>query len=224
MMRCNMRTRIKICGLTTVAQAAHAAALGVDAIGLVFYPPSPRHVELETAADIAAALPAFVTAVGLFMNPDANTVRQTLAAVPLEVLQFHGEESADFCRQFARPYLKSVPMGGSVSNGGVNPAAYAAQYPDARGVLLDSNAVGQAGGSGHTFDWGKIPTDLPQPLILAGGLNPDNVTAAVQQVRPYAVDVSSGVETSGVKHAKGIKDLVRMTAFVNAVRAADQSE
>lgn len=210
MMRCNMRTRIKICGITHVEHAIHAAELGVDALGLVFYPPSPRHVELAQAAEIAAALPAFVTAVGLFMNPDEATVRAALNAVPLEVLQFHGEESADFCRQFGRPYLKSVPMGGKI-----DAVQYASQYPDARGVLLDSNAVGQAGGSGHTFDWGKIPTNLPQPLILAGGLNPDNATAAVQQVRPYAVDVSSGVE-----QAKGIKDSARMTAFVQAIHAA----
>ncbi|MGF1526363.1 MAG: phosphoribosylanthranilate isomerase [Candidatus Competibacterales bacterium] len=205
------RTRIKICGLTTPADAAAAAACGADAVGLVFYPQSPRAVDPQTAAAVVAALPPFVAAVGLFVDPQAPWVEAVLATVPLAVLQFHGHESPGLCRRFALPYIKAVPMG----DGGEAPAAFAARYPDAQGLLLDSHGASGVGGTGKTFDWHRV-TAFEKPVILAGGLHPANVTAALSQVRPFAVDVSSGVE-----RARGRKDPARMAAFVAAVRRFD---
>ncbi|MCW8924140.1 MAG: phosphoribosylanthranilate isomerase [Gammaproteobacteria bacterium] len=204
-------TRVKICGITRVEDALNAAAEGVDAIGLVFYEKSPRFVTSSQAAEISRKLPAFVTSVALFKDADADEVRRVLAKVSIDLLQFHGSESAEFCRQFGRPYIKALGMvGESVAPKRVE------EYFDARGLLLDGHAPGAAGGTGQSFEWNMIPDDLEYPLILAGGLGVDNVAEAIQTVKPYAVDVSSGVESK-----KGIKDAALVTAFMNNVRQAD---
>ena len=204
-------TRVKVCGITRTEDALHAAAEGVDAIGLVFYPKSPRFVSASQAAVICRRLPAFVTSVALFKDADAETVQQVLEQVPVDLLQFHGSESADFCRQFGRPYIKALGMAGE----SVVPKRVEA-YHDARGLLLDGHAPGAAGGSGESFEWSLIPADVDYPLILAGGLDAANVAEAIKIVRPYAVDVSSGVESG-----KGIKDAALVTAFMNRVRQAN---
>ena len=204
-------TRVKICGITRVEDALHAAAEGVDAIGLVFYNKSPRFVTAAQAAEICKKLPAFVTTVALFKDADADEVRRVLAEVPIVLLQFHGSESGDFCRQFDRPYIKALGMAGEVTV-----PRQVAEYQDARGLLLDGHAPGAAGGMGQSFEWGMIPSDLDYPLILAGGLDVENVLAAIRTVQPYAVDVSSGVESE-----KGIKDAALVTAFMNNVRQAN---
>lgn len=206
-----MKTRIKICGLRDAATARETARLGADAIGLVFYAPSPRHVEIEVAREIVAALPPFVMSVGLFVDADPDYVRSVLAQVPLDVLQFHGNESPAYCEQFSRPYLKAVRV-----KPGLNLLEYAASYPGARGLLVDAFVEGVPGGTGEGFDWSLLPADLPLPLILSGGLYPGNVKAAVEEVRPWAVDVSSGVES-----AKGIKDVAKIAAFVEEVNRAE---
>ena len=200
--------RTKICGITRPEDGQEAARLGVDAIGLVFYPPSPRHVSLDQARAIVAALPPFVTVVALFVDPSVAEVEAVLHAVPVDVLQFHGEESPDFCRQFARPYLKAVRVRPSLDL-----LQYAAHYAGTRGLLADAFVPGMAGGTGATFDWSLLPPNLPLPLILSGGLDPSNIAAAVAAVRPAAVDISSGVES-----AKGIKDPALMAAFIGAVQ------
>lgn len=205
-----MRNRVKICGITSVADAQMVAAAGVDAIGLVFYPKSKRNLSIEQAAAICQHTPPFVTTVGLFLDADASFVREVLAAVPLDVLQFHGSETPDYCRQFPRPYLKAVGMKGLAEYGGF--AAYADRYPDAQGFLVDSHAPGAAGGTGETFDWMQVPQDYPKPIILAGGLTPENVAEAICTSRVYAVDVSSGVES-----APGIKDAGKVQAFMEGV-------
>ena len=202
------RMRTKICGITRPEDGQEAARLGVDAIGLVFYPPSPRHVSLDQARAIVAALPPFVTVVALFVDPSVAEVEAVLHAVPVDVLQFHGEESPDFCRQFARPYLKAVRVRPSLDL-----LQYAAHYAGARGLLADAFVPGMAGGTGATFDWSLLPPNLPLPLILSGGLDPSNIAAAVAAVRPAAVDISRGVES-----AKGIKDPALMAAFIGAVQ------
>jgi phosphoribosylanthranilate isomerase len=206
-----MRTRIKICGITRPEDARAAARLGVDAIGLVFYAPSPRAVTVAQARAVMAALPPFVTVVGLFVDAAPEHVRETLAAIPLDLLQFHGDESPDYCTQFGSPWLKAVRM-----KEGVDVAVEAERFRAARGLLLDAYRPGVPGGTGERFEWSRVPRDMSMPLILAGGLTPNNVTDAVAQVRPYAVDVSGGVEA-----AKGIKDFEKMAAFVAAVREAD---
>ncbi len=203
-----MYCRIKICGITRLEDALAAARLGVDALGFVFVEASPRFIEPARARAIVAELPPFVTTVALFQNAPPAWVQQVLDQVPCDLLQFHGDEAAPECERHARPYIKAIPMGGRA-----DAAAYARQHPRALGFLLDSHAPGGSGGSGHVFDWRRIPADFGRPLILAGGLSPDNVARAVREVRPYAVDVSSGVEA-----AKGIKDAARMAAFVQAVR------
>jgi phosphoribosylanthranilate isomerase len=207
----NPRTRVKICGITRPEDGVAAAALGVDAIGLVFYANSPRCVNSDMARTVCAALPGFVTVVALFLNPDAAQVNQVLAEVPVDLIQFHGAETADFCRRFNRPYIKALGMAGQTDL-----AAKAAPYQDARGLLLDSHALGEAGGTGQAFDWHNIPREFRHRIILAGGLKPDNIAAAIQQVRPYAVDLSSGVES-----APGIKDVARMTRLMNEVKRVD---
>ena len=201
------RARVKICGITRPEDGAMAASLGADAIGLVFHPPSPRNVDTATALKIIAALPPFVTVVGLFRNAKPREVRTVLAEVPLHLLQFHGDEDPDGCAAFGWPYLKAVPMG---SGADVND--YERRFATAAGLLLDSHGGDTMGGTGEGFDWSRIPAERRKPLILAGGLNPDNVATAIRQVRPYAVDVSSGVET-----AKGIKDAELMRAFLRGV-------
>jgi len=204
-------TRIKCCGMTRVEDALLAARLGVDAIGVVLTARSKRRVALDQAASIVAAMPAFVTTVALFMDDDAELVRQVLRDVRPDLLQFHGAETDAWCQQFGRPFLKAVAMGEGAA---ALPALQA--YPHARGLLLDGHGAGEAGGSGKTFDWSLIPEALAPRLILAGGLVPENVGMAVRKARPWAVDVASGIES-----APGIKDAARMTAFIEAVRAAD---
>ena len=201
-------TRIKICGFTQLNDALHTCNAGADAIGLVFCDKSPRNIDVSRASQISRALPAFVTSVALFMNEDESQIRQILDEVPVDCLQFHGEEDAGFCRQFNRPYIKAIAMDGETEL-----TRKVSAYNDARGVLLDSHAPGQVGGTGETFDWNEIPHDLGIPLILAGGLSVENVAEAVRIVQPYAVDVSSGVERE-----KGLKDAELVTAFIHEVR------
>ncbi len=207
----NPRTRVKICGITRPDDAAEAARLGVDAIGLVFYEKSPRDVALEQAQAICAALPGFVTVVSLFLNPDDELVEQVLKELPIDLIQFHGQETAEFCRSFDRPYIKALGMAGDVDL-----AIQARAYSDAKGFLLDSHGTGAAGGTGETFDWRAIPEDFRQSIILAGGLNPANVAEAIQTVRPYALDLSSGIES-----APGIKDAALMAQLMKEVKRVD---
>lgn len=204
--------RIKICGLTCVEDVQAAAQAGADALGLVFYAPSKRAVEMAQAVELVRAMPPFVQSVGLFVNPEAEFVREVLAAVPLDCLQFHGNEAADFCASFGRRWIKAVPMQDLADSQAV--AAYCAAYPQADGFLLDAFGEAQSGGSGEVFDWHKIPA-LTKPLILAGGLTVDNVAQAVKAVRPAAVDVSSGVESAPAR-----KSFAKMQAFISQARAA----
>lgn len=205
-------TRIKICGLTRGEDVDMAVAAGADAIGFVFYPPSPRYVAPEVAAALVARLPPFVTAVGLFVNPAPDAVEAVLERVPLGLLQFHGDETEALCRSFYRPYLKAARVRPELDL-----VQYAAAYPSAQGILLDAFVQGYGGG-GKTFDWTLVPAQLGKPLVLSGGLDPDNVGQALARLKPQAVDVSSGVE-----QAKGIKDRTKIQAFVAAVRAADRA-
>jgi phosphoribosylanthranilate isomerase len=218
-----VRTRVKICGITRVADALCASRAGADAIGLNFWSGTPRFVEVGRAREIADALPPFVTKVGLFVDPEASQVRAILDAVPLDVLQFHGTEEPDLCRSFARPYLKAVHM-----KDGVDLLEYAALYEDAAGFVFDSYWPGDLpGGTGRAFDWSRLSADvrakLPAAVILSGGLDPRNVGSAIREVRPWAVDVSSGVEEVGPdgKVRRGLKDASRIEAFMNGVRHAD---
>lgn len=204
------KTRIKICGLTRPEDVDAAVAAGADAIGFVFYPPSPRYVEPQRAAELARRIPPFVDVVGLFVNEMPETVRAICKQVPISLLQFHGDEDHAYCRQFAQPYLRAARV-----RPGLDLVEFAGSFPESRGLLLDAFVEGYGGG-GHVFDWTLIPPDLPGFLILSGGLNAGNVGAAVRRVRPAAVDVSSGVEMG-----KGIKDHDKIAAFVAAVRAAD---
>jgi phosphoribosylanthranilate isomerase len=206
-----MATAVKICGITRPEDALAAARAGAHAIGLVFYAKSPRHVTAARAAEIIRVLPPFVTTVGLFVDATAEEVRATLAEAPVGLLQFHGGETPEFCRQFKRPYVKAAPM-----KPGVDLLQYAREYHDAKALLLDNYDEGLHGGSGVAFDWSLIPRGLPLPVILSGGLTPENVMEAVRRVRPGAVDVSSGVES-----AKGVKDAQRIAAFIKGVRNAD---
>ncbi len=206
-----MRTRVKICGITRIEDALAAARAGADAIGLVFYPPSPRYVSVQRAREICHALPPFVSAVGLFVDAERAQITAVLDQVPLSGLQFHGDENAEACQGFGRPYLKAIAM-----RPGVDARAQLANYPDAAGFLFDAWQPATRGGGGLGFDWSLLPTACGAPLILAGGLSIDNVQAAVEQVRPYAVDVSSGVEA-----AKGIKSAEKIQAFMRGVKRGD---
>ncbi|GGP24565.1 phosphoribosylanthranilate isomerase [Silvimonas amylolytica] len=206
----NQQVRIKICGLRDAATARAAAQMGADAIGLVFYEPSPRNVSIEEAQAVLAALPAFVTSVGLFVNADPDWLRDLLRVLPLDLLQFHGDESPEYCRSFGKPWIKAVRV-----KQDTNLLEYAAQFHDARGLLVDAFVEGTPGGTGEAFDWSLIPKDLPLPLILSGGLNPVNVSEAVAAVVPWAVDVSSGVEST-----RGVKDLNKVAQFIKAARHA----
>ncbi|MCL7461734.1 phosphoribosylanthranilate isomerase [Pseudomonas sp. NW5] len=201
--------RSKICGITRIEDALVAAEAGADAIGLVFWAPSPRAVDLEQARRIVAALPPFVTTVGLFVNAARAEVREVLEAVPLDLLQFHGDEQAADCEGHGRPYIKALRV-----KPDEDIAAQCARYPGAAGILLDAYVPGIPGGTGERFDWSRVPAQPPCPIILAGGLTPENVAQAIQQVRPWAVDVSGGVEAG-----KGRKDAGKVRAFLSAVRA-----
>ncbi len=205
------RTRIKICGITKLPHALQVANLGGDAIGLVFHSRSPRAIDIDTAVSIRKAMPPFLTVTALMMNEEPEWIAQVIEAVNPDCLQFHGEESVEFCNQWSLPFIKAIPMS-SVNNA----TTYAGQYPGAQGFLLDSNVAGSQGGSGDTFDWSKIPSPFDFPLVLAGGLNPLNVAAAITQVRPWAVDVSSGVEQS-----RGVKDADLIEHFIREVRSVD---
>jgi phosphoribosylanthranilate isomerase len=207
-----MRTRIKICGITRPEDALAAARAGADAIGLVFYPKSPRAVTIEQAQAVCSVLPPFVTTVALFVDAEHFAVQDVLNAVPVDLLQFHGAESPTECAAFGRPFIKAIRM-----RDDVDLAQTAADYTAGRGLLLDAWSPTEAGGTGEVFDWGRVPRDLDSPIILAGGLHPANVAEAVRATRPYAVDVSSGVEAS-----KGIKDADKITAFIQAVQQADE--
>lgn len=207
-------TRIKCCGMTRVEDALLAAQLGVDAIGMVFTARSRRQVSLAGALAIRRALPPFVTTVALFMDDTPARVEEVIATVNPDLLQFHGAESDAECLRFGRPYLKALAMG---DGGSASPRLR--DYPGASALLLDGHGSGEAGGSGRSFDWMRVPRDLIQPVILAGGLRADNVAVAIGQARPWAVDVASGVESS-----PGIKDATMLADFVAAVRAADKRE
>ena len=204
-------TAIKICGITRTQDALAAAGCGATAIGLVFYAQSPRYVTPERAAELIRVLPPFVMSVGLFVDAVAHEVTQTLAQARVDLLQFHGNESPAYCRQFGVPYLKALRV-----RAGLDLLQYARDYNDAKALLLDAYVEGTHGGTGATFDWALIPKNLPLPVVLSGGLTPENITAAIQAVRPWAVDVSSGVELQ-----KGIKDAAKIAAFVTGVRNAD---
>ncbi|MCG8055944.1 MAG: phosphoribosylanthranilate isomerase [Candidatus Thiodiazotropha endolucinida] len=206
-----MRTRIKICGITRTEDALTATRLGADAIGLVFYPPSPRSVSPEQAQRIVKSLPPFVTVVGLFVNEDRAVIEQILNQVPLDLLQFHGDESAEDCSGFGRPWIKAIRMRQETDL-----LSLEQQYTDASGLLLDTYQAGVPGGTGKTFDWDLVPESLAGRVILAGGLNSENVTRAVASLHPYAVDVSGGVEA-----AKGIKDAAKIEAFITGVMRGD---
>ena len=204
------RTRIKICGLTRPEDVHAAVQHGADAIGFVFYQPSPRAVSIERAAELVALVPPFVTTVGLFVNPAAAEVERVLARVPLQLLQFHGDEREAECDCHGLPWIKAARM-----RPGVDLIEFSSLYPRAAGILVDAFVEGYGGG-GKTFDWSLIPDGFDRPLILSGGLDEDNVAAAVRRLRPWAVDVSSGVE-----QAKGIKDAARIAAFIAGVKKAD---
>jgi phosphoribosylanthranilate isomerase len=203
-----VRTRIKICGITRVEDARVAVESGADAIGLVFYAPSPRCVSLDQACAIIDAVPPFVTVVGLFVDPDQDAVEKVLRRCRLNLLQFHGDEAPNLCERFGLPYLKAARV-----RAGVDLVQCLSPYAMAQGWLLDAYHQQLYGGTGASFDWNLIPRDLARPVILSGGLTPENVAAAVRQVRPWAVDVSSGVETS-----KGVKDAAKMAAFIAGVK------
>lgn len=205
------RTRVKICGLTRAEDALACVRAGADAIGLVFVPKSPRCVSIEQAAAVLAVLPPFVASVALFQNAGADYVRAVLAHLSPTLLQFHGDEPREYCAGFGRGYLRAVPMGA-----GAEVDDYARRFPDAAGLLLDSHGGERSGGSGESFDWSRVPARRTLPIVLAGGLEPDNVAHAIYRVRPWAVDVSSGVEA-----AKGIKDARKIGAFMQAVRNGD---
>lgn len=206
-----MLTRVKICGITRAEDAHAAAGAGADALGFVFYPPSPRNVDAGVARDIIRALPPFVTSVGLFVDPDPTDVKRVISIAPVDLLQFHGDETPQLCRSFGLPYIKVIRV-----RPGVDLLEYARRFDDSRGLLLDAYVSGTQGGTGTRFDWTLIPENLPKPIVLSGGLDPDNVAEAIRQVRPAAVDVSSGVEA-----AKGIKDPRRILSFISGVRNAD---
>jgi len=205
-----VRTRIKICGITRAQDGVVAARSGADAIGLVFYPPSPRFLNVERAREIRDALPPFVQTVALFVNPDAAQVAQVIGRAQPGLLQFHGEETPAFCAQFGLPYVKACRVAP-----GVDLLKYLRPFSTASGWLLDAH-VEEYGGIGASFDWSLVPTRLERPLVLSGGLTRENVATAVRRVKPWAVDVSSGVES-----AKGIKDAAKIAAFIAEVRNAD---
>ena len=215
-----MAVRVKICGITRLQDLHVACQAGADALGFVFYEKSPRHVTLDAAAALVRELPPFVQSVGLFVNAEPAFIGAVLRVVPLDLLQFHGDETPAACERFGRPYIKAVRV-----TADTNLLKCAADFETARGLLLDAYVPGVPGGTGERFDWGLIPANLPKPLILSGGLTPDNITEAVHDVRPWAVDVSSGVEATVLLNgaavaAKGIKDSHKMTQFIAKAKAS----
>ena len=206
-----MRTRVKICGITRLEDARAVVGSGADALGLVFYPQSPRCVSLDVARGIARAVAPFVTVTGLFVNATVDSIREVLAQVPLGLLQFHGQETNPDCNRFGIPFIKSIAM-----RDGVDVLTVIGQYPDAAGFLLDTWQPATHGGGGEAFDWTRVPAAAPRPVILAGGLTPANVAVAIRTARPYAVDVSSGVE-----HAMGIKSADKINAFMKGVASSE---
>ncbi len=208
-----VRTRVKICGITRVEDAQAVVSAGADAIGLVFYAPSPRAVAIEQAKAICAQVPAFVTITALFVDAPKLQVQQVLDQLPVDLLQFHGDESPRYCESFNRPYIKAIRVRPSIDL-----IALERRYAGARALLLDAYRPGVPGGTGETFDWQLIPDSLQTAVVLAGGLNGANVAAAIAAVRPFAVDISGGVEA-----AKGIKDHLLIEQFMREVRCADQN-
>jgi phosphoribosylanthranilate isomerase len=206
-----MTTRIKICGITRNEDAVAAAKAGADAIGFVFYRNSPRFVDPQRAKAIAAGIPPFISTVGLFVDANAADVEASLGVFRVDYLQFHGDETPDYCRQFGVPFVKAIRV-----RQGLDLLQYAINFGAARALLLDAFVAGVPGGTGQGFDWSLIPRNLPLPIVLSGGLSPDNITEAVRTVRPWAVDVSSGVEVT-----KGIKDAEKIQQFIRGVRNAD---
>lgn len=204
------RTRVKICGITSVEAAKNVCDAGADSVGLVFYEKSPRNVGINKAAEICDSLSPFVTCVGLFLNPTEDFVNDVLTKVKLDLLQFHGKESKEFCESFSRPYIKAIGMQGIASDAEFAKAIES--YSNAKGFLIDSHATGKAGGTGKTFDWKNVPQAQQKPIILAGGLNPENIADALQQVDVYGVDLSSGVENK-----PGVKDPAKIKKLMNEV-------
>ena len=200
-----MRTRVKICGITSPVDGIAAAQSGADAIGLVFYPPSPRALSTVIAREIVDSLPPFVTTVGLFVDMPQAEIDEILAAVPLDMLQFHGCEDPLFCASFDKPWMKAVRMSPEVDL-----LKEEERYFAASALLVDAYKKGVPGGTGQSFDWGRVPVGLQKPIVLAGGLTPENVEQAIKEVSPWAVDVSGGVE-----RAKGVKDLDKVAQFIN---------
>lgn len=203
-----MSVRVKVCGITRSEDAIAAVQCGVDAIGFVFWPHSARYIDPESARRIAEVIPPFICTVGVYVDPDAAWVEETARVAKLNLLQFHGDESPEFCNQFPQPYIKAIRV-----KPDTDLLQYAQRYGAAKGLLLDTYAADMPGGTGHAFDWQLIPQQLSLPLILSGGLNPDNVARAIKQTQPWAVDVSSGVEAS-----KGIKDEKKIIAFMQGVK------
>lgn len=203
-----MRTRVKICGITRAEDSLAAISSGTDAIGFVFWQQSPRNILPQQAKSITRNIPAFVTTVGVYVNPSADWVRETSTIANLSLLQFHGDEAPEFCDQFALPYIKALRI-----KEGVDLLECSNRYQNAKALLLDTYSANMPGGTGEVFDWKLIPSNLPLPIILSGGLTPDNVAQAITKVRPWAVDVSSGVEVS-----KGIKDINKISAFMQKVK------
>ena len=208
------RTRVKICGITRPEHARSAAGAGADAIGLVFYEPSPRYVTPARAREVCAALPPLVSVVGVFVNPEPHDIDTVVDGLPVDLLQFHGEEPPELCAGVGKPYVKAVRV-----RGGEDIAEAAARYPDARALLLDTHHDALWGGTGARFDWDVVPDDVGLPVVLAGGLTPDNVAEAIRRVRPFAVDVSGGVES-----APGEKDARSMERFMKEVASAESGE
>ena len=202
------RTRVKICGITNVKDAISAVNAGADAIGLVFYAPSPRFVTIEQAQQIVAAMPPFVSVVALFVNALPRRIKTVLAQVRIDIVQFHGDETRGDCEQIKLPYYKAIRV-----KADTNLLQYEAEFSSAKALLLDTHSDAAFGGTGQVFDWGLIPQNLTKPVILAGGLTAENVALGIKQVRPYAVDVSGGVEQS-----KGVKDVAKIAAFMHAVK------
>ena len=208
-----MRTRVKICGFTTIDEAVYAASLGVDAIGLVFYPQSPRNVSLKQATKIVAALPAFTTVVALFVNETETIINQVINNIAIDCLQFHGHEHPQACRLYNKPYIKAFSMHDTT-----NVDQLAIDYYDASALLLDTYHPQAKGGTGERFDWNLVPQQCNLPIILAGGLTPENAKQAILKVNPYALDISSGVEIK-----KGVKERAKMSAFIKEVNQSNQT-